>query len=91
RTINLGGNTIRVVETPGHTPGSCSFIVGNKIFSGDFIFKGTVGRTDFGGSYVEMTASIGWAKRFEGDLEIYPGHGEPTTLENERNNNPFFQ
>lgn len=89
-TFKLGNKTISVVETPGHTHGSCSFIVEHIMFSGDFIFKGTVGRTDFGGSYGEMTASIRWVKGLKDDLEIYPGHGESTTLEEERVNNPFF-
>lgn len=89
-TIKLGNNSIEVVETPGHTPGSCSFIVEDNIFTGDFIFKGTVGRTDFGGSYTEMTASIEWAKRLGRDLNVFPGHGDSTTIENEKRSNPFF-
>ena len=90
-TFKLGNNSIEVVETPGHTPGSCSFIVEDKIFTGDFIFKGTIGRTDFGGSYKDMTASIEWAKRLDRDLKVFPGHGDPTTIENEKRNNPFFR
>ncbi len=89
-TIKLGGTSIRVVETPGHTPGSCSFLVGDILFSGDFIFNGTIGRTDFGGSESEMKKSIDWIKALDSDLEIYPGHGEKTTLERERMMNPFL-
>ncbi|MGC8561770.1 MAG: MBL fold metallo-hydrolase [Thermoplasmata archaeon] len=90
-TIKLGDNSIRVVETPGHTPGSCSFIVGDNIFTGDFIFKGTIGRTDFGGSNSDMMSSIEWAKKLDSDFVLYPGHGDSTTLENEKRNNPFFR
>jgi glyoxylase-like metal-dependent hydrolase (beta-lactamase superfamily II) len=88
--LKLGDKTITISETPGHTPGSCSFFIENIMFTGDFIFKGSIGRTDFGGSYTEMTSSIRWTKKLRSDIKIFPGHGDSTTLENERLNNPFF-
>jgi glyoxylase-like metal-dependent hydrolase (beta-lactamase superfamily II) len=90
-SLKFGNKSLRVVETPGHTPGSSSFIVDNSMFSGDFIFEGSIGRTDFGGSYTEMSRSIQWAKSLEINLDIYPGHGEFTTLEEEKKSNPFFK
>ncbi len=89
--LKLGGESISVAETPGHTPGSCSLFADGIMLSGDFIFKGTIGRTDFGGSYGEMTASIRWVKKLEPNIKIYPGHGDATTLEDEIKNNPFFR
>ena len=89
--FKLGDSTLIVIETPGHTPGSCSFIVGNSMFVGDFVFNGSIGRTDFGGSYSEMSTSIRMLKKMENNLDIYPGHGDFTSLDNEKTNNPFFK
>lgn len=89
-SFRIGSISLEVVGTPGHTPGSCSFVIDNSMFSGDFIFKGSIGRTDFGGSFTEMKSSIRWAKELKNDLDILPGHGESTTLEEEKNHNRFF-
>jgi glyoxylase-like metal-dependent hydrolase (beta-lactamase superfamily II) len=89
-SFKLGVGSLSVVETPGHTPGSCSFVLNDSLFTGDFVFNGSIGRTDFGGSYTEMSKSIEWAKELQRDYDIFPGHGDFTTLENEKRNNPFF-
>ena len=89
--FRIGSKSLKAIENPGHTPGSHSFMVDNAMFSGDFVFNGSIGRTDFGGSYSEMSNSIRSLKKLEGDVNIYPGHGEFTTLEDEKNNNPFFK
>jgi glyoxylase-like metal-dependent hydrolase (beta-lactamase superfamily II) len=88
----LGNKKIFVLHTPGHTPGSVCFYTGGCIFTGDLIFKGTVGRADFpGGSFKQLMKSI-----FEKILplppetEILPGHGENTNLKNEIENNPYI-
>ena len=90
-TFSLGNLDIREIHTPGHTKGSCCFLTGNAIFSGDTLMKGTVGRTDFpSGSYQDMIHSIGKLKALSGDYKIYPGHEEKTTLSWERKYNPYM-
>ncbi len=88
----LGGEKIRVMHTPGHSPGGVCYIMGDNIFTGDTLFAGTVGRTDFpGGDYGRLIASLQQLSELEGDYTIYPGHGEDTTMENERKNNPYMR
>lgn len=83
-----------VLETPGHSPGHVAFHCPdeNLIFVGDALFAGSIGRTDFlGGSYEQLIASVR-EKIFslDGKTVVYPGHGPATTVEIERNTNPFF-
>ena len=62
------------------------------MFTGDFLFKGTIGRYDFPESNVEeMIKSIKKIKQYNSNITIYPGHGEKTTLENELKNNPYLR
>lgn len=78
-----------IIPTPGHTKDSVSYYFKkeNIIFTGDFIFKGTIGRTDLGGDSKEMKKSIQFfLKNFSDTVTIYPGHGPSTTLERERTN-----
>ena len=84
---------IRVISTPGHTPGSVCFYLPeeNILFSGDTLFAGSVGRTDFpGGSWSQLVDSI---QRLYSDLpsntRVFPGHGPSTTLGEEKRSNPF--
>lgn len=82
----IGGIKIKVISTPGHTKGSSCFIIDGKLFTGDTLFFGSYGNTNFlGGSYAEIKNSIK-NKLFglEGDFEVFPGHGENTTLDYER-------
>ena len=77
------------IPTPGHTKDSVSYYFKkeNIVFTGDFIFEGTIGRTDLGGNSKEMKESIQYfLKRFSDTTIIYPGHGASTTLEKERKN-----
>ena len=69
---------------PGHTMDSISFIFDNIMFSGDFIFKGCIGRTDLGGDFSLMQNSIRNILKSENNYKIYPGHGEITMLNDER-------
>lgn len=86
--LNVEGIDISVMLTPGHTDGSACFIVGNAIFTGDTLFKESVGRTDFiTGSREDMAASVKRLFALEGDFAVYPGHDEFTTLEYERKHN----
>lgn len=85
------GITFRVMATPGHTAGSCLLFCGDVIFAGDTIFCGSIGRTDgYSASGAEMRRSLDKIAAIEGDYRIYCGHGEPTTLSFEKENNPFM-
>ncbi|MBQ3021495.1 MAG: MBL fold metallo-hydrolase [Bacilli bacterium] len=70
---------------PGHTMDSISFIFDNIMFSGDFIFKGCIGRWDLGGDFNLMKDSITKLIETNINYNIYPGHGESTTLSDEKN------
>lgn len=91
--LNIAGFTIRVLHTPGHTPGGCCYeLVGEDIlFSGDTLFYMSVGRTDFpGSSGAAMRMSL--HRLLEGlseDTQVLPGHGESTTIGYEKRNNPY--
>lgn len=91
-TLTLGSLTISVLETPGHTPGSVCLLVGDVMFAGDTLFRGSCGRTDFpGGDYRAMLRSLGRLGRLEGNYRVYPGHEQPTDLAFERRFNPYMQ
>ncbi len=92
--LMLGDIAIEVIETPGHTPGHVTFYLGDQgmLFTGDLIFPGSVGRTDFlGGSHEEILNSIR-KKIFTlpEKTAIYPGHGPKTSVGREKSQNPFF-
>lgn len=90
--INLETTVIKVMHTPGHTEGGVCYIVDDIIFTGDTLFEGSCGRTDFvGGSGAQLENSLRKLKNISGDYKIYPGHGNPTTLNNERMFNPFMR
>lgn len=77
-----------VINFPGHTKDSIAFYNedNNVMFSGDFVFKGSIGRTDLGGSFGDMCNSISNLCNYNDNLVIYPGHGDKTTLGDERKN-----
>lgn len=86
--INVGSLKIRVMNTPGHTRGSCLYICEDTIFAGDTIFHGDCGRWDLeGGSMEQMHESLRQIANLEGDYRILPGHAEGTTLSEERKYN----
>lgn len=87
----IDGFTLQVIHTPGHTPGGCCYYGGNVVFTGDTLFCGSVGRTDFpGGSYTDIIASVKRLYSLMGDdVVVLPGHGENSTIGYERKNNPF--
>jgi hydroxyacylglutathione hydrolase len=89
--LTAGTTELEVIHTPGHSPGSVS-LLGVALFSGDTLFAGSVGRYDLpGGDGGALMASIR-SKLFDlpKDLRVYPGHGPPTTLGEERRTNPFM-
>ena len=93
QTIPLGAFRISVIHTPGHSPGSVCFYAPGALFTGDTLFAGSVGRTDFpGGSHNKLIQGV-VSKLFPlGDhIRVYPGHGPRSTIGKERLYNPFFQ
>jgi len=91
QTLTLLGETFRVFHTPGHSPGSVSFLWEDKLFSGDVLFQMSVGRTDFpGGSARKLMESIhNVLFKLPPETEVFPGHGPGTTIGFEMENNPF--
>jgi hydroxyacylglutathione hydrolase len=90
--ISFGTLTLEVLHTPGHTPGGVCFISRSYcVFSGDTLFYRGIGRTDFeGGSYEQIETSIREKLyTLEDDLVVFPGHGSPTTIIEEKYENPF--
>ncbi len=88
--LTLCGLRFTVVGTPGHTPGGVCLEAGEALFTGDTLFCGSVGRTDFpGGSAAQLRASVQKLFSLKGDRTVYPGHDEATTLDHERRYNPF--
>ena len=91
-TLTLGALTISVLETPGHTPGSVCLLVGDVMFAGDTLFRGSCGRTDFpGGDYRAMLRSLGRLGKLEGNYQVYPRHEQPTNLDSDRRLPPYMQ
>ena len=89
--IRLGDHEIQVLHTPGHSPGSVTLKVEDVLFTGDTLFAGSCGRTDFpGGSMEKMMASLRRLGQLEGDLRVLPGHMEASTLDRERRTNPYL-
>lgn len=85
------GETFRVMHTPGHSPGSVSFLMGDELFSGDCLFRLSVGRTDLpGGNANNLHDSI-HSKLFKlaDNVTVYPGHGARTSIGFEKANNPY--
>jgi glyoxylase-like metal-dependent hydrolase (beta-lactamase superfamily II) len=89
--ISFGNTTLKVIHTPGHTPGGISLYASDVIFVGDTLFAGSIGRTDFpGGSFETLKESIRKKLFVLGDhVKVYAGHGPSTTIGEERRSNPF--
>ena len=90
--IEIGGIVFRVIHTPGHTPGGICLLAGEVLFSGDTLFAGSIGRTDFpGGSHEQLIESIrSRLLILPDDTLVYPGHGPQTTIGIERAQNPWL-
>ena len=91
--LELAGFTIRVLHTPGHTQGSCCYYLDEEgiLFSGDTLFAGSVGRTDFPTSSTrQMMNSVHMLlEELPGETKVFSGHGEETTIAYEKRYNPF--
>ena len=90
--VQLGETVLMVLETPGHTMGGICLVAPGCLFTGDTLMKGTIGRCDLKtGDMTQMKRSIEKLSKLAGNYTIYPGHGEETTLNEERQNNVYFR
>lgn len=90
-TLQLGDITIEVIGTPGHTAGGVTLKAEDALFTGDTLFCGSCGRTDFETSDVnEMYASLKKLGQLPGDYQVFPGHDRTSTMEIEREDNPYL-
>jgi len=90
-TISFGEIRLKVIHTPGHSPGGISLYIDNKVFVGDTLFSGSIGRSDLpGGDFNTLISSIK-NRLFDlgDDVEVFPGHGPNTTIGREKHSNPF--
>ena len=88
----IPGVELHVLHTPGHTPGSVCLLWGDQMFSGDTLFSGSCGRVDFpGGDPRQMLESLRRLASLEADYRVHPGHGESTTLAEEKRYNPSMR
>ncbi len=91
-TLLIAGLEIGVLHTPGHSAGSVCFLIGNRLFSGDTLFAGSIGRTDFpDSSWEQMQRSLTVLYNLPGDYTVLPGHGPASTLADERRHNPWMK
>lgn len=92
--VQIGPFRFQMITTKGHTSDSVTFyfVEENAMFVGDFVFRNSIGRTDLEtGNPCEMQTSILKLKQYLGPIKIYPGHGEATTLEEEKAHNIYFK
>jgi len=89
--IECAGMKLKVLHTPGHTPGGISLLIDDSIFTGDTLFSGSIGRSDLpGGSPQVLLNSIKKILSLDENLIVYPGHGPATTVSQELHSNPFI-
>ncbi len=92
QNFSVGDIDFQVIHTPGHTPGGVCYLTGNILFSGDTLFNGSIGRTDFfDGDFQALEKSVKRLYTLDGNTTVFSGHGEVTTIENEKNFNPFIR
>jgi glyoxylase-like metal-dependent hydrolase (beta-lactamase superfamily II) len=90
--VKVGKLELKILHTPGHTQGGICIVAGDKLITGDTLFAGSVGRSDFpGGSHEQMIKSIKEKLLvFPPETMVYPGHGEASTIGEESAYNPFL-
>ena len=90
--LDIAGLQIKVLHTPGHSPGSTSFLIDGALFDGDLVFRGSIGRTDFpGGDFEALMNSVReHVFVLDPETKIYPGHMGTTSVGLERRTNPFL-
>ncbi len=91
--LNIGNEKITVITTPGHSPGCVCFLTAEGLFSGDTLFAGSIGRTDFpGGSLEQLLKGVkDKLMILPDDTRVFPGHGEATSIGEEKRYNPFLK
>lgn len=92
-TLTILNMEIKVIHTPFHTRGSVLYVIPalNSVFSGDTLFKGSIGRLDlFGSAPLELTSSLETIKKLPKSFNVFPGHGDATTIEAELKSNPYL-
>lgn len=91
--VEVEGLQLKAITTPGHTPGSVSYYAAGMLFSGDTLFRGSIGRTDLPGGDLaqEMTSICDRLLTLPDDTIVLPGHMQETTVAFEKQNNPFVQ
>ncbi|KJS17310.1 MAG: beta-lactamase [Peptococcaceae bacterium BRH_c4b] len=91
-TVDVGKVKLKVIHTPGHTPGGITIVAGDNLITGDTLFAGSVGRSDFhGGDHNQLIASIkDKLLGFPENTGVYPGHGPSSTIGEEAKHNPFL-
>lgn len=90
--LTIEGQEMRVIHTPGHTPGSLVLQCGELLFTGDTLFQGSVGRTDLpGGDFAALQRSLARLKTLPPESLVLPGHGDPSTLQLEITYNPYME
>lgn len=96
-SVPLGGGKLEILHTPGHTPGSCCFRLDDRralrVFSGDTLFAGSIGRTDLWGGNMDLELESIRTRLMDldPDTAVYPGHGPPTRIAVEKSSNPFLR
>ncbi len=90
--INAGNMKIKVIQTPGHTQGGVCYLIDDNLFSGDTLFRGSVGRTDlFGGDFSKLSDSIkNKLFKLPDNIKVFPGHGPMTTIGYEKKYNEIL-
>ena len=90
--FRAGTLEFEVLHTPGHSPGGVSLRIGDAVFTGDALFAGSIGRSDFSNSNPDalMESIKGKLMTLPGEVVVYSGHGPATTIEEERRTNPFL-
>ena len=92
QTITMDSLTFHIMNTPGHTPGSVCIRVKDVLLTGDTLFAGSCGRTDFPkGSWSQMMDSLRRLAAMDETLQVLPGHGESSTIGGEKNHNPYMK
>ena len=91
-TVDVGKVQIKIIHTPGHTPGGITLVAGDNLITGDTLFAGSVGRSDFpGGDHGQLIASIkDKLLIYPEKTGVYPGHGPSSTVGEEVKHNPFL-
>jgi glyoxylase-like metal-dependent hydrolase (beta-lactamase superfamily II) len=90
--VSVGDIEIKVIHTPGHTLGGVCYLIDDILFSGDTLFSGSIGRTDFpDGDFAILKNSVNKLYQLPESTKVYSGHGEATTIDYEKKYNPFIR